>query len=49
MPKIYFLEVENVNDFVMQLKEYITYGNIPEKNKCLLLKCSLKGEALMVR
>lgn len=43
---VYFTGDMDVKDFVPKLEDYISYNSIPEKNKYLVLKCSLKGESL---
>lgn len=47
LSRAYFIDVEDVNAFILRLDEYILFNNITDKNKYLLLKHSLKGGALL--
>lgn len=46
VPRVYFTGEQDVNEFVLHLDNYISYNNIPEKNKYLLVKCPLKEDSL---
>lgn len=37
------VDEQSINDLTLNLEVYISYNNIPDKNKYLVLKCSLKG------
>lgn len=46
-PRSYFTGIDDVNEFIEKLEEYISYNGIPGKNKYVLLKCPIKGDALL--
>lgn len=47
VPRSYFCATENVNQFILNLQEYILYNSIPDENIYLQLKFSFKGNALL--
>lgn len=49
IPSNYFIGAKDGNDFILKLEECMLHNGIQNKNKYLLLKFSLKGDALLCR
>lgn len=43
VPRVYFTCEGDVKEFSLKLEDYLWFNNIPDKNKYLMLKCSLKN------
>ena len=45
VPRPYFTDSENISDFHEKLEEYFLVNKIPNDDKLVILKCSLKANA----